>query len=122
MVAVLNHKRESVSRTGKIAVAAVALLVAVVKFSACAIAPLKGGKATTSKSAQGIEQSVIQGDNPAAASRQDQETVPTKSYTVPAGSRLVETRIVTDVSRALVTNTQSLLISGPMAVTEHEET
>jgi hypothetical protein len=88
----------------------------------CGIAPLKGGKASTvSKSTQGIEQSVVQGDNPAAASRQDQETVRTKSYTVPAGSRLVETRIVTEAG-APVTNSQVLLVSAPMAVVEHEET
>jgi hypothetical protein len=105
----------------KLAPALAALLVMCL-FTGCTVAPLKGGKATTNKSGQGIEQSVMQGDNPAQASRQDQETIRTKSYTVPTGSRLVETRIVTDASGALVTNAQSLLISGPMAVTEHEET
>jgi hypothetical protein len=62
----------------------------------CTMTPLKGGHASTvSKSTQGIEQSVVQGDNPAAASRQNQETVRTKSYTVPApetlGPNAVET-------------------------------
>jgi hypothetical protein len=90
--------------------------------SGCTIAPLKGGKASTSQTAGHIVQSVAQGDNPAAASRQDQETVRTKSYTVPAGSRMVETRIVTDGAGAPVTNSQVLLISAPMPVTEHEET
>jgi hypothetical protein len=53
--------------------------------------PLKGGKATTmNKSAQGIEQTVMQSDNPAQASRQDQETIKTRSYTLPAGSRIEE--------------------------------
>lgn len=88
----------------------------------CGTAPLKGGKAATSQSAGRIEQSVSQGENPAQSSRQDQETVRTKSYTVPAGSRLMETRIVADGAGALMTNAQSLLISAPMAVTEHEET
>lgn len=101
------------------AVAVAALLLLMV--SGCAMSPLKGGKATTSKSSQGIEQSVVQGDNPAAASRQDQETVRTKSYTVPAGSQLMETRVVTEAG-APVTNSQVLLVSAPMAVTEHEET
>jgi hypothetical protein len=77
----------------------------------CAMAPLKGGKATTvNKPAQGIEQTVVQGDNPAQVSRQDQETVKTRSYTVPAGSRLVST------------SNQVVVVSVPMAVVEHEET
>ena len=46
----------------------------------------------------------------------------TKSYTVPTGSRLMETRIVTDGAGAPVTNSQVLLVSAPMAVTEHETT
>jgi hypothetical protein len=100
----------------------VAVLVAVGMLSGCGIAPLKGGKATTlSKPTQGIEQSVVQGDNPAAASRQDQETKRTKTYTVPAGSRMVETRIVTEAG-APVTNCSAVVISAPMPVTEHEET
>jgi hypothetical protein len=87
------------------------------------MAPLKGGKASTvSKNAQSIEQTVAQGDNPAAASRQDQETVRTKSYTVPAGSRLEETRIVCESGGAPVTNASALVVSAPMSVTEHEET
>jgi len=98
------------------------LFISLLAFTGCGIAPLKGGKASTvSKSTQGIEQSVVQGDNPAAASRQDQETKRTKSYTVPAGSRMVETRIVTE-GGAPVTNSQVLLVSAPMAVTEHEAT
>lgn len=121
LVARLNGEPEE-RRPIKIAAAAVAAMV-LLMVSGCAITPLKGGKASTvSKSAQGIEQSVVQGDNPAQASRQDQETVRTKSYTVPTGSRMVETRIVTDGAGAPVTNSQVLLVSAPMAVTEHETT
>ncbi len=99
------------------------LIIPVLALAGCTIAPLKGGRATTlSKPTQGIEQTVVQSDNPAAVSKQDQETVRTKSYTVPAGSRLVETRVTADAGGALVTNASSLLISAPMAVTEHEET
>ena len=99
------------------------LIIPVLALAGCTIAPLKGGRATTlSKPAQGIEQTVVQSDNPAAVSKQDQETVRTKSYTVPAGSRLVETRVSADAGGALVTNASSLLISAPMPVTEHEET
>jgi hypothetical protein len=98
-------------------------IVFLLALAGCSMAPLKGGKASTvSKNTQGIEQTVVQSDNPASTSKQDQETVRTKSYTVPAGSRLVETRVVTDTSGAPVTNASALIISGPMAVTEHEET
>jgi hypothetical protein len=92
-------------------------------MSGCAMAPLKGGHASTlSKPAQGIEQSVQQGDNPAQASRQDQETLRTKTYTVPAGSQIVETRVTADAGGAPVTNAQAVVISAPMPVVEHEET
>ena len=121
LVTSLNSRQESSRRTGKLA-AAVAVLLAAVLFSGCTIAPLKGGKASTSQSAGHIEQSVVQSDNPAAVSKQDQETVRTKSYTVPAGSRLVESHVTADAGGALVTNASSLLISAPMSVVEHEET
>src|SRR5215831_7428389 len=99
------------------------LILSLLVLAGCSMAPLKGGKASTvSKNTQGIEQTVVQSDNPAAASKQDQETVRTKSYTVPAGSRLVETRVTADVSGAPITNASALVISAPMAVTEHEET
>ena len=122
MAATLNTRPDETVRLKMVAPAA-ALLLAVVLFSGCAIAPLKGGHASTvSKSTQGIEQSVVQGDNPAQASRQNQETVRIKSYTVPTGSRLVETRVSADTSGAPATNATALVISAPMAVTEHEET
>ena len=79
----------------------------------CMMPPLKGGKATTlSKPAHGIEQTVVQSDNPAAVSRQDQETVRTRSYTVPAGSRL----------ESATTNAAAVVVSAPMPVVEREET
>ena len=122
MAAKLNERTENTVSLKMVAPAA-ALLVMTLLFSGCAMAPLKGGHASTvSKSTQGIEQSVVQGDNPAAASRQDQETVRTKTYTVPAGSRLVESHVTADAGGALVTNVSSLLISAPMSVVEHEET
>ncbi len=121
LVARLNGEPEK-RHPIKIAAVAVAAMV-LLMVSGCTIAPLKGGHASTvSKSTQGIEQSVVQGDNPAQASRQDQETIRTKAYTVPTGSRMVETRIVTDGAGAPVTNSQVLLVSAPMSVTEHEET
>jgi len=121
MAATLNTRPDETVRLKMVAPAA-ALLVMTLLFSGCALGPLKGGHASTvSKSTQGIEQSVVQGDNPAQASRQNQETVRTKSYTVPTGSRLVETRVSADTSGAPATNATALVISAPMAVTEHEE-
>jgi hypothetical protein len=78
----------------------------------CASAPLKGGKATTSQAAGGTLQSLTQGENPAAVSRQDQERVRTRTYTVPAGSRLEST----------ATNGAAVVVSAPMPVVEREET
>ena len=92
-------------------------------LAGCTMAPLKGGHASTVNKPSGvIEQSVVQSDNPAQVSRQDQETVKTKSYTVPAGSRMVETHVVADAGGAPATNATALVISAPMPVVEHEET
>lgn len=91
-----------------------AMIASVGLLCGCAgTAPLKGGKATTlSKPTQGIEQTVVQSDNPAAVSRQDQETVRTRSYTVPTGSRL----------ESGATNAAAVVVSAPMPVVEREET
>jgi hypothetical protein len=88
-------------------------------FCGCNLAPLKGGRATTSGI---IGQTVVQGDNPAQPSRQDQETVKTRSYTVPAGSRLEETHLTATDIGVTVTNVQAVVVSAPMPVVEHEET
>ena len=98
--------------------------VLVLLLSGCGTSrPLKGGKATTlSKPTQGIEQSVVQGDNPAQSSRQDQETVKTRSYTLPAGSRLEETQVRESEAGAPVTNVQAVVVSAPTPVVERVET
>jgi len=85
--------------------------------------PLKGGKASTVvKPAGVVEQTVVQSDNPAQVSKQDQETVRTKTYTVPAGSRIEETRVIQiEASVAPVTNVQAVVVSAPMPVVEREE-
>jgi hypothetical protein len=84
-------------------------------------APLKGGKATT-VSKHGIEQTVVQSDNPAQVSRQDQETVKTRSYTLPSGSRIEESRVTANDAGTVVTNVQAVVVSAPMPVAEREET
>ena len=83
------------------------LITSATLFSGCNLAPLKGGHATTTGA---VGQSLVQSDNPAQTSRQDQETVRTKTYTVPAGSRMESA------------SNQVVLVSAPMAVVEHEET
>ena len=89
----------------------------------CGMAPLKGGKASTvSKPAQGIEQTVVQSENPAAASRQGQETEKVKTYTLPAGSQLVETSVAVKPDGLTVTNSLATLVSAPMPVIERETT
>ena len=83
------------------------LIVTAVLLAGCGTTkPLKGGKASTVvKPAGHVEQTVVQSDNPAQVSRQDQETVKTRSYTVPAGSRNEETSVVQmEPTAATVTN------------------
>jgi hypothetical protein len=113
--------------------------------------PLKGGRAVTTRKPAGIvEQTLVQGENPLQASKQTQETVKVRSYTVPAGS-LVESRagvspasesqqgqavrppcsgavkvqMRPDEQQPSTLNSQpstAFLISAPMPVIEREET
>jgi len=51
--------------------------------------PLKGGKAVTTREPAGVnDQTLLQGENPTQATKQTQETVKVRTYTVPAGSRV----------------------------------
>jgi hypothetical protein len=110
--------------------------------------PLKGGKAvTTHKPAGVIEQTVVQGENPSQATKQDQESVKVRTYTLPAGSRIEQPQTPGTVAlqpapcasathppstlRSSVTedgstiNSQpstSFVLSAPMPVVEREET
>src|SRR6185369_4026859 len=96
----------------------ISLLLVTFALTGCSVTkPLKGGKAiTTSKPAGMVEQSIVQSDNPAQASRQDQETVRTRSYTLPAGSRIEETKVVAVESGTPVTNVEAIVVSAPMPV------
>ena len=101
-----------------------ALVVSAVLIVGCGTTKLpKGGKASTvAKPGGTIEQTVVQSDNPAQVSKQDQETVKTKTYAVPAGSRIKETRVVQMEPEAPpVTNVQAVVVSAPMPVVEREE-
>jgi len=99
--------------------------------------PLKGGKAvTTHKPAGVIEQTVVQGENASQATKQDQESVKVRTYTVPAGSRVEQSQTPAAPPAQLSTinsqpinlqpstiNSQpstSFLLSAPMPVVEQE--
>ncbi len=89
----------------------------------CASRPLKGGKAATTRLPAGvIEQTVVQGENASQATKQDQETVKVRSYTVPAGSRLEEPRVEMIAPGIPLTNLHAVVLSAPMPVVEREET
>jgi hypothetical protein len=98
--------------------------------------PLKGGRAVTTRKPAGIiEQTLVQGENPSQATRQDQESVKVRTYTVPAGSRVEQSQTPGAVatqpapaaqdSQPSTVNSQpstSILLSAPMPVVEREET
>jgi hypothetical protein len=89
----------------------------------CMTRPLKGGRAVTSPRPGGVvEQMIVQGENPAQVTKQDQETVKVRSYTVPAGSRMEEARVQVSEGGQAVTNVQALVVAAPMPVQEREET
>jgi hypothetical protein len=109
--------------------------------------PLKGGKAViTRKPAGVVEQTLVQGENPSQATKQDQESVKVRTYTVPAGSRIEQSPVPSaEASQAArptsVTHQPStihpprfcyggrvnyqpstaLVLSAPMPVVEREE-
>ncbi|HWH70513.1 MAG TPA: hypothetical protein VNT26_14090, partial [Candidatus Sulfotelmatobacter sp.] len=64
--------------------------LATILASGCAAPhPLKGGHAlTTPKPTGGLEQTLVQSENPAQSTKQDQQTIKVRTYTIPAGSRL----------------------------------
>jgi hypothetical protein len=109
--------------------------------------PLKGGRGVTTRNPAGaVEQTLIQGENPSQASKQDQESVKVRTYTVPAGSRVVQSQPPDAVPPQLSTiNSQPIdlpppstlnsqpsttsyqpattfVLSAPMPVVEREET
>ena len=109
--------------------------------------PLKGGRAVTTRKPAGIvEQTLVQGENPSQASKQDQESVKVRTYTVPAGSRVEQSQPPAAAPPQLSTiNSQPInlpqpstlnsqpsttsyqpsttfVLSAPMPVVEREET
>jgi hypothetical protein len=96
-----------------------ALLVVVLVVAGCGgPAPLRGGRAAAvSRPAGGVEQTVVQSENPAAESRQDQESVRVKTYTVPAASQMVTERVID-----AVTNRETVVLAAAMPVVDRVET
>jgi len=94
----------------------------VLALAGCMTQPLKGGKATTMRKPAGIEQTVVQSDNPAAVSRQDQETIRTRTYTVPRGSQLYVRGPQNGEDTGVTSNISVLVVSMEMPVVEREET
>jgi hypothetical protein len=101
--------------------------------------PLKGGKAVTTRKPEGaMEQTIVQSENPSQASKQTQETVKVRTYTVPAGSRVEQSQTPVGAPAQLSTihsqpinlqpstlNPQpstSFLLAAPVPVVEREET
>jgi hypothetical protein len=106
--------------------------------------PLKGGKAVTTRKPAGvIEQTLVQGENPSQATKQDQESVKVRTYTLPVGSRIEQSQIwegecprepkvpgSTAESRARADAcppasaqpAAAFILSAPMPVVEREET
>ena len=99
--------------------------------------PLKGGKAvTTHKPAGVIEQTLVQGENPSQATKQDQESVRVRTYVLPVGSRIEQSQTPGAVTGQIAStapasrspstiNSQpstSFVLSAPMPVVEREET
>ena len=88
-------------------------------------------KPTTSpKPTGGIKQTLTQGENPSAPSRQDQETIRVRTYTLPAGTRILSPNPLSgplsapssSPHSALPPSTINYQLSTPVLVTEREET
>jgi hypothetical protein len=100
--------------------------------------PLKGGKAVTTRKPEGIiEQTIVQSENPSHASKQTQETVKVRTYTVPAGSRVEQSQSPASPAQLSTINSHPInsppstlnpqpstafVLSAPMPVVEREET
>jgi hypothetical protein len=101
--------------------------------------PLKGGKAVVTRSPGGsVQQTLIQSENPAQATKQDNESIKVRTYTVPAGSRIDQSQPPAAAPAQLPTlNSQPInlrpstlnaqpstafVLSAPMPVVEREET
>jgi hypothetical protein len=106
----------------------IGLALALLATGCACTRPLKGGKAvTTHKPAGVIEQTLVQGENASQATRQDQESVRVRTYTILAGSQVEQSAVPgsADSQQPSTINSQpstTFLLSSPMPVVEREET
>jgi hypothetical protein len=91
--------------------------------------PLKAGRAVLVRKPTGlVEQTVVQSENPAQTTRQDQQSLKVRSYTVPPGSRLEPSptpsraAAATPASAVVPQPSPACVLSAPMPVVEREET
>jgi len=112
------------TRFGKALITLVVWAPAVFALTSCAGGgALKGGKGLITRGASGgIEQSIKQGENPAQLSRQEQETIRVRTYTLPGGARIEDSALPFLAAPAPFTNHVAVLLSAPMPVSEREET
>jgi hypothetical protein len=114
-----------------------AWLALVLLVTGCASRPLKGGRAVTTRRPAGvIEQTLVQGENPSQASKQTQESVKVRTYTLPVGSRVEQSQTPGTVAAQTASPTSAspqpstindqpssaFILSAPMPVVEREET
>jgi hypothetical protein len=71
------------------------LLLAAFLLCGCSLPrPQKGGRALTTPTTVGVQQSLLQAENPSAPSRQDQETIRVRTYTLPPATHIEQARIL----------------------------
>ncbi len=114
------------------------LLVLALLATGCAgPRPLKGGRAVTTHKPGGIiEQTLIQSQNPNQPTKQDQETIKVRTYTLPAGTRIEQVPLSTprhptldplpssqpSTLQRFNVSPSSFVLASPMPVVEREET
>jgi hypothetical protein len=78
--------------------------------------PLKGGKAVVKRSPGGsVQQTLVQSENPAQATKQEEESVKVRTYTVPAGSRVEQSQSHATFPAQLSTiNSQPINLPQPL--------
>jgi hypothetical protein len=77
---------------------------------------LRGGRATTASTTAGLAQTLAQGENPSQPSKQSQESIKTRTYTIPAGTRFSSATLSVPARRAEApTEAGPHCLAGPTA-------
>jgi hypothetical protein len=85
----LHTHRSTLPAPRSLLLALCPLLLALFSLTGCtSLKPLHGGKATTAAVGAALSQTLLQGENPSQPSSQSQETIKTRTYTIPAGTRI----------------------------------